>query len=98
MKYTFVCDWTDYMSTLLDDMFVVVVEAETYEEAERRAAEAALDYFPSLRDYESPKTFWGGERGAVRVAEFYGDVSANLVDRHAYDIIREGADPASKEA
>ncbi|ORT54183.1 hypothetical protein [Streptomyces sp. CB03238] len=87
-KYTFVCDWADYMTSLIDNRFVIVVEAEDYRKAEEKAARAALDYYPDVAEFESVKTFWGGDRGAVRVAEFYGDTSGDLVDRDCYDIIR----------
>ncbi|MFJ9703562.1 hypothetical protein [Streptomyces fradiae] len=91
--YTFLCDWTNHMNHVAGAMFAVVVQAETYPEAEQRAARAALEHFPSLQDYESASTFWGGDFGAVRVAEFYDDVSPNLIDKDRYEIIRasEGA-------
>ncbi|MER7832134.1 hypothetical protein [Streptomyces sp. NPDC095602] len=87
--YTFICEWSDYMADLLDGRFVVVAEGADYREAEHKAAEMVLDHYASREIAETPESFWGGESGAVHVVDFYGDVSADLVDRDLYEIIRE---------
>ncbi|MBO1332548.1 hypothetical protein [Streptomyces sp. VRA16 Mangrove soil] len=86
--YTFVCDWLNYMTQLTDCKFAVVTHGETYQQAVENAAKAVLDFFPNVAEYATPKSLWNTDNGVVRIAEFYGDVTASLVDLHAYDIIR----------
>lgn len=86
--YTFVCDWRDYMTQITDNKFVVIADGFTYPEAIENAAKAILDHFPNVADYASPKTLWDHERGAIRLAEFYGNQSGYLIDPHTYHHIR----------
>ncbi|GGO58782.1 hypothetical protein [Streptomyces lasiicapitis] len=85
--YTFICDWLNYMTQITDNKFVVVASGTTYEKAVENAAKAILDFFPNVAEYASPKTLWDHERGVIRLAEFYGNQSGNLVDRDTYDHI-----------
>ncbi|MEV0453549.1 hypothetical protein [Streptomyces sp. NPDC050600] len=87
MKYTFICDWTDKSISLYDTRFVVVAEAETEKGAAENAARAALAHYTEVAEYESHRTFWNGEFGAIRIAEFQGDITGSLIDRTTYDII-----------
>lgn len=86
--YTFVCEWNDPVMMLIEDDFVIVVEGESHSAAVEKAAHAALAHFPDAAEYESPETFWTGERGAGRMVEFYGDKANDLVDKTLYTVIR----------
>ncbi|MGW8769011.1 hypothetical protein ACWGN5_41835 [Streptomyces sp. NPDC055815] len=85
--FTFVCDWANRRISVRDQKFIIVVQAETHREAVVKAAHAALTRYPDVAYYESPRTFWEGEFGAVRVAEFRGDVTGSIIDREEYDLI-----------
>ncbi|MDX2290664.1 MULTISPECIES: hypothetical protein [Streptomyces] len=87
MKFTFLCDWANPEIATRDTKFVVVVQAESHRQAVIKAASAALARYPDIAEFESPRTFWEGEFGAKRVAEFRGDVSGSLIDREDYDHI-----------
>ncbi|MEU7032013.1 hypothetical protein AB0A60_35610 [Streptomyces sp. NPDC046275] len=87
MKFTYICEWTDKKVSLYDTRFAIVVNAESEKEAAEKGARAALTHYPAVADYESHRTFWHGEFGATRIAEFRGDVTGNLIDRAAFDII-----------
>ncbi|MET9499555.1 hypothetical protein [Streptomyces sp. NPDC006552] len=86
--YTFICDWLDHMTQITNNKFIVVANGITYEEAVENAAKAILDFFPNVAEYANPNTLWDHERGAVRLAELYGNQSGYLVDRDTYDYIR----------
>ncbi|MFI5752422.1 hypothetical protein ACIBBE_42750 [Streptomyces sp. NPDC051644] len=88
MQYTFICDWRSFEQKLLDDRFLIVTSGETFEEASKKAAEAALKHYPDLAEYETPDTFWEGDHGATQLAALYGDQSRSLVDATTYDVIR----------
>ncbi|MFF2902739.1 hypothetical protein [Streptomyces sp. NPDC057966] len=87
-QYTFICDWRSLEQQLMDSRFVVVSSGETFEAASTAAAEAALNYYPYLAEYEIPSTFWHGDHGATQLASLYGDHSRALVDAADYDVIR----------
>ncbi|MGW7433354.1 hypothetical protein ACWGIN_27915 [Streptomyces sp. NPDC054861] len=88
--YTFVCDWNNPVMTLIEDEFVIVVDAETHAEAIQKAAHAALAHFPNAAEYETAATFWTGEQGASRIIELYGDKANDIVDKALYTFIRAG--------
>lgn len=87
MIYTLVCDWADITTSLTDDRFAVVVEADTYQQAQQKAARAVLTHFPDSTEFETEETLWESDTGAVTLLALYGDRTADLVDRSTYDII-----------
>ncbi|MFC9431527.1 hypothetical protein [Streptomyces sp. NPDC056987] len=87
MKFTLVCDWAGFTQQLLDDRFVIVVEAENYKEATERAAHIALNHYTFLQETETPNSFWDGENGGVILVAHYGDVSGTILDLTTYDVL-----------
>ncbi|MGW2865587.1 hypothetical protein [Streptomyces sp. NPDC001205] len=87
MKYTFICDWTDQVSSLIDGQFVIVAEGESYEKARAAAAIAALKHYPHLTEHETPRTFWESENGGSELVCLYGNLARELVDYDQYDVI-----------
>ncbi|MDQ8707589.1 hypothetical protein RCO28_34725 [Streptomyces sp. LHD-70] len=94
MKYTFLGDWATYSTPLVGERFAIVTEAATYTEALKSAAHAFLAHFPELQEFHTPASLWEGEEGAVILMELYGDRTADLVDRDAFEIIRAHEAPA----
>ncbi|QNP67952.1 hypothetical protein [Streptomyces genisteinicus] len=87
MIYTLVCDWADITTSLMDNRFAVVTEADSYEEAQQKAARAILARFPEATEFETEDSLWESETGAVTLLALYGDRTADLVDRTEYDIL-----------
>ncbi|TXS34831.1 hypothetical protein [Streptomyces sp. t39] len=87
MIYTLVCDWADITASLMDNRFAVITEADSYEEAQQKAARAILARFPESTEFETEDTLWESETGAITLLALYGDRTADLVDRTDYDIL-----------
>ncbi|MFE0107482.1 hypothetical protein [Streptomyces sp. NPDC059009] len=86
MQFTLICDWIGLAQHLIDDRFVIIVDAANYEEAEQKGAEAALLRYPDIAEYETSSTFWEGDRGATVLTALEGDQSLSILDAHLYDV------------
>lgn len=87
MKYTFICDWTDQIGSLIEGQFVIVSDGESYEKARAKAAVAAMNHYPHLTQWETARTFWEGDNGGTEIVCLYGDKARELVDYDQYDVI-----------